>query len=194
MNAWCKQMDTRVIEKSKKSYLFLFALSLLMTIASIFVVWHLHTSDTILISQNFNRERNTRILLMLFGIIGIIWFSWNSLVILRMTFSDAPLLSISKDSLINYSVGVMHGKEVHFSNIKKVYRKSNRMNTYICITLKDESDYLNSLSIVGKWMAKMNKKMGFEVCLINLNNASETVDVDQVIEDIKNRIKEYKQK
>lgn len=187
-------MDTRVIEKRKKSYLFLFALSLLMTIASIFVVWHLHTSDTILISQNYNRERNTRILLMLFGIIGIIWFSWNSLVTLRMTFSDAPLLSISKDSLINYSVGVMHGKEVHFSNIKKVYRKSHGMNTYICITLKDESDYLNSLSIVGKCMAKMNKKMGFEVCLINLNNASETVDVDQVIEDIKNRIKEYKQK
>ncbi|SEO01518.1 hypothetical protein SAMN04488134_103124 [Amphibacillus marinus] len=181
----------KIIEKSKTAYFILLVLSLFMLATSIFVVWYVLASEGVIISYNLAVEQNGRYLIAFIGLIAILWFSLTTFSLAKMTFSNRPLVIIKHDHLINYSVGIIAGKEIPFVNIKKVYTKSYGINLYICIQLKNEEDYLRQLSLIGRWMARMNKKMGFEVCLIHLKNAAEKVDRNEIVNDLKQRIQAY---
>lgn len=166
--------------------------ALLMMGLSFFVLVVSISSDPILFAPSILKDFLYPVLSVI-SLIGIFFFSFGFFFTLKMLVFRKPVLTIQESGIVDSSSAIDAGF-ISFDSIKKVYTKNFITDKYICIELIDEKEFLSKTFFLKRWTMLVNKKIGFELVLIQLFPQLSPSEIDEVAELIREHKNFYKQK
>lgn len=116
-------------------------------------------------------------------VIGVIFFGYAFLYLLKRDITNNELLVIDKKGITDYTSAIANGF-VPWEDIQEILLRSMLGNVFIELVIKDEQRYLNNMTLMQRLCAQANKKMGHEIICMTLNttgkNPHEVFKIAQV--------------
>lgn len=162
-------MDTDyVVYQSKWKQFRLSLLGVLMTLASLFVL-----------IGGLNKRRY---IVVLVGLIGLLFFSFCTLLIIRQLFVGKQLVVLTNDGFFDYS-SMTSTKDllIPWHQVQRIENQSIARQTFVSVYLRDPEELFSGLSASQKKTRAANIGMGFGDININLQNAKHCTDAELIV-------------
>jgi len=110
--------------------------------------------------------------MLIIGWLSIIFFGLGVIILIIRFFSFKPILIVNDFGITDNSTAIAAGF-IPWSNVKSIDLIDVAGVAYISLDLYDKEGYLAKTSKFKQKVVEVNKELGFEVVLINLQTISE---------------------
>lgn len=160
--------DTIVVKQSKKGTILYSIGAILMSLASlllVFVNFRSEDGSLSILTQN----DILYILLKVILVIGFFFFGICFIFILKRAKEGKEILVVNNEGITDNSSALAFGF-IPWSDIDKVYIDSVMGNQFIELVINNEDKYISTLNGIKKNLVLTNKKMGHQLVCISLNS------------------------
>lgn len=105
---------------------------------------------------------------------------WVVVKLARRLFGKKPRLTLTRTGVTDYQLGI---GEIQWADIEEAYIRSSRGNIFICLNLRNESEYVARMAPAKRFINSANKNLGFTFVVLALNGVD--ADSDNILAAIK---------
>ncbi|HJE20434.1 MAG TPA: hypothetical protein K8V35_08785 [Aliicoccus persicus] len=152
------QLEEVKIKQSKGGQLFIVILSIIMTLASVFVIF---------IGMN-----DDNIFMIIIGVIGTLFFGLALILLVKSLVSKKYVLILNEDGFYDYSSALSTNDTlIPWDQVTRVELVQVTSEIFVALTLKNPEIAKNARSKMGNMFAKANKGLGYADVLVTTKTA-----------------------
>lgn len=139
--------------------------------------------SVVIFNMAWESEGAGKIAMFAIGVIGIVFFMMGAYFCFKQVFIRKPVIILSTDGFINRKQS--YSKKMPFipwTNVTEMEVRDLLSESFLCIDLTNEEEYLASMSNSMRMGAKANQKMGYSVISISANTLK-GYDVNSLYEE-----------
>ncbi|WP_099202967.1 STM3941 family protein [Miniphocaeibacter massiliensis] len=162
MNDFNETYEIIEIFESKFKNIVLFFMSLIMTLMGALIIF-------VILDNGI--ESIKMVFMFVAGVVVILFFGFCFIFIFKQSFRRDPVIVLNKEGFLNKKQS--YSKEIPFipwSRVKKVSLKDMFTESFVCIDIEDEEEYVESMSKTMRMGIKANIKMGFPAICLSANS------------------------